>query len=493
MGGDSRRSTPISAIGIPTADRPDIIGTAIADALDHVGRRGSPVRTFVLDGSRSADHQQQTRHRVESKSGGRVAYVGPSQRAAGVARLARAGFSREMLESAVGRGSIGSQRNLLLLLGAGRGVLMTDDDVRWTTWRPPTYEPGLRLAGHSEPRAHRFFGTREEAVEGCDQQTADLDLLTLHEHLLGRAVGDLLDDQTDFSSACPHLLALLDDSRPLVVRVTMAGLAGDSGTYCPYLRLFADGEVRATLSRSQEAFDLALSSREIQRVASRTTVTHDPRCMAGCMAVDNTDLLPPFMWHGSNEDGLFGVMLAASDRSALFGHLACGVVHDSDRPSARDAGPILSATQTRLADLLLVIARRASQRAIPDIRTGLASLGRLCCEATDQPPGEFQGFARDVLLDARGRQLLRLSHIAEDQTYPPYWREAATRFRDECLDSMKDVSFFCPVEFKRANETTDGCLARVQSAIRRFGELLQTWPDLWDSARQIGTDGLLSS
>ena len=50
--------------------------------------------------------------------------------------------------------------------------------------------------------------------------------------------------------------------------------------------------------------------------------------MAACMGLLNDDATPPFPAISHNEDGVFGVLLAARDPSALFAHVPVGVFHD---------------------------------------------------------------------------------------------------------------------------------------------------------------------
>ena len=444
----------------------------------------------MLDGSTHVADQERNRDLVEA-IGPRAAYVGARQREAIVGRLAGGGVDPKLLQLALGGGTIGSQRNLLLILTAGRGVLMTDDDIRWAAWRPSAHRPGLALAGHTEAREHRFFASRDEAVADCGQESGNL--LALHEAVLGRPVRDLIDGDTDLSQACAHLLDALHSPPSPIVRVSMAGLAGDAGTYCPHLRLLAEGSLKAALAADEAAFTLALSSREIQRIARQTLVTHEPRCMAGCMALDNREVTPPFMWRGSNEDGVFGMMLGAVDRRALFAHLAHGVIHASTRPSVRDSGPIVSAAQTRLADLLPMIATRVAGSPAPDVPTGLASVARRCRELGCLRLEEFRDQARAWLLEARSRQLLRLAEIADDGSYPEYWRAAARHYRGACLASLQDPWFYCPVEFRQPGRPIGDCFEEARAFTRAFGELLDIWPALWARARQLGSDALLGA
>ena len=208
-----------------------------------------------------------------------------------------------------------------------------------------------------------FFQTREKAVASVESSPADL--LSEHEQLLGRQLSELLQDSarpSDLTNACPHVRTRLESRQPLPIKVTFSGIVGDGATYCPARILFRSDAARDRLWSSRRLFDTALASREVARIASVRIVTHDCHCMAACMGLLNDDATPPFPSMNHNEDGVFGVLLAACDPSALFAHVPLGVVHDSHRP-ARHAGPrALSAAQCRLSELLIALVFRLLSR-----------------------------------------------------------------------------------------------------------------------------------
>jgi len=454
-------------------------------------RHRDDIRFIVVDGSKSPTNQARTRDVVKQFRGKLAStYIGPVERRQVVTRIARAGAHSAALTTGLGTGMTGANRNLLLVLTAGHPLLMVDDDIQWTAWSLPSSSDRLAIVGHEDPRQWTFFQTRAEAISVTAEGAVDI--LTAHQSLLGRDTWSLMTDGPDLSDACSYVLGALAKSPAPKVCVTLVGVAGDSGIYCPYQVLFATGKTRDELRRTASTFRCAISSREVRRIAPRSVVTHEPLCTAGCIGLANTDLLPPFMPLGRNEDGVFGRMLAFTHPHALFGHVPWGIIHDSDRPSARPED-IPSAMQTRLADIVLEVVRLACAAPIPQSeRARLRHVGRVFMELAELSPAAFHDFIRHTMIQERARQLLQLeADLAKDDT-PEHWRAAAGKFREHFLARIGTPEFLCPIEFRHL-QSTDSALRATRVFFWEFGKVLSMWSYVWEYARSVGRGRLLES
>ena len=141
---------------------------------------------------------------------------------------------------------------------------MVDDDIVCRPWTDSSHERGLAVAGHRDPRVTRVFPCRQRALESVHWLAADL--LGAHMALLGKSLLTLVaaeEGGVDFSDACYEVMASAAERRHQWVLATFCGIAGDSGTYCPYLRLFSSGTMQNDMKGSQAVFELALQSREV--------------------------------------------------------------------------------------------------------------------------------------------------------------------------------------------------------------------------------------
>jgi hypothetical protein len=411
-----------------------------------------------------------------------VQYFGDRERQELISTIVGDAVDRQLADSFLSAGTVGANRNFGLLATAGTPVLMSDDDMVWKPWRFAHAGTDVVFAGHGDRRDCLFFESRAESLEGleCDPHA---DLLAIHESLLGRLGSSLVIGAPDFTETCAHLLYALDEQSDVRVRVSMTGVAGDSGVYCPYGLLFCEGPTRAELLRGSDVLFLALRSREVRRATLRPVVTHDPHCMCGCAGLANDELLPPFLPIGCNEDGVFGALLAFADHDALFGHVPWGIVHDSPRPSIR-AGGILSATRTRLSDLVIALIRHAS-RTIPAAppRCRLQRLAAVVAEMAQMRDGSFRELLVTLVLEGRRGQLIGLDKQANDSSCPDYWRAAIGSYRQALLDGLACPEFYCPIEFSSCGLQL-GCRS-TQTFLRGLGVFIAAWPDLWERAQGV--------
>jgi hypothetical protein len=477
---------PITTIAIVTADRPVAVRRCLDALVRQCDVHTHRPRFLVIDGSRTPEHQTATEavtSAVAPASGHAVAYVGTTQATHFLTRL----MPDAAVASSLMPGSIGSSRNLLLLLTAGEHILTVDDDVICDTWALRGDADSVSLMGHQQERLHtHFWPDRASAFEAIDRMP--IDVLTVHGALLGHSLPTLIATSpraVDLAQGCGHLRSALAEGRPLVVKVTLTGLAGDAGTYCPYRLLFSGGPLRARLWADSEAFTTALRSRDVTRIAPTRIVTHDSSCMATCMGLANSAPVPPFMPVGRNEDGVFGAMLSACDPSVAFGHVPFGIIHDSDRTSERTGTAMLSATESRVSELILSLVTRTS---LPEASTTPAAAMRRTGQAISAL-GEMDGralmdLATTVTREIREREFAHAMRAAEDARCPDYWRRELREYRRVFLESSTTPAFFLPIEFHGLGSVEAGYRA-LGGFFRDLGRLVDSWPDMWQRARVL--------
>ena len=479
--------TPVPAlttIGIITADRPAAVRRCLDALVRQCDVHDHRPRFLIIDGSRTPEHQTATEAitcSIAASSGHAMAYIGAAQATQFLARL----LPDAAATSSLMPGSVGSSRNLLLLLTAGEHILTVDDDVICDTWAMRGAADSVLLMGHQQERLDtHFWPDRASVLEAIER--VPVDALTAHGALLGHSLPALIATSprvVDLAQGCGHLRSALAEGRPLVVRVTLTGLAGDAGTYCPYRLLFSGGPLRARLWSDPEVFTTALTSRDVSRIAPARIVTHDSSCMATCMGLANSALVPPFMPVGRNEDGVFGAMLSACDRSVVFGHVPFGIIHDSDRSSWRTGTRMLSATESRLAELILSLVLPTS---FPEASTTPAGAIRRTGQAMmvlgEMDSGALKDLVTAVTREVREREFNRAMQTADDPACPDYWRTGLQEYRRAFLESSTKPGFFLPIEFHEHESVEEGFRA-IGGFFRDFGRLADSWPDLWQRAR----------
>lgn len=468
----------ITTVGIVTADRPQKLRRLLSSLGQHLSRNGRRPSVLVVDGSRDPANQR-----------GVQVIVDDTSRKFGLSctRVDRSGLKRFCealgIEAADGAmnalvpSTAGASRNALTLLTAGESVLSLDDDVLLTPWTHESRLPGVHVAGHIDLREWRFFDDRRQALESA--QPVHLDFLSAHEALLDRPLGRVATTAgCDWTDACGHVLVNLVAGREPRVRVTFAGVAGDSGLHSPLRLLFATGPVAASMAADPDSYRRALHTREVHRIARRDLITHDHLCMAYCMGIANRALLPPFCPVGRNEDGVFGALLSIHDPLAMFAHLSVGVLHDSERPALYDDAARALAFRTRVADLLIALTHNLASSVFAESPASrMRRVGGLLRDIGEANPRICEELVLEVLVAARARELLVLEErIATATEWPDEWRRDAGQYRTELLSACRDPSFFEPIELR------DEGPRLMQPFLRAFGSLVERWPDIWEAA-----------
>jgi hypothetical protein len=497
-GATSTSTVSITTLGVVTADRPQLLRRCLRSFVNHCEQFGHSPRFLIIDGSSQAKNRvlnQEIAREVERYSGWVVTYIGAVEAAALHASMAKSGIDQSVLEFGLTPGATGAGRNLLLLLTAGENVLFVDDDIVCNLVRLPGSEDALSVGGHEDLRSWLFGKTRSEVLAQTIPATCDL--LASHSALLGKDLVSLLSAyQVDpnLDQACRHLVSSFEQQTTASVRATFSGIAGDSGIYCPYRLLFHSGSVRKALLSDETVFATAVASREVCRIAKRTLVTHEPFCMAYCMGLANQTVSGAFLPVGRNSDGIFGALLGLCDPQAAFGHLAHGVIHDSARPPAYPP-EMISASQTRIADLVLSLLRRTPGCNFPSTTAmRLQKISSFLAELGTIDSGQFRTVVTDSVLDSRCRELSAQAAMAmsSNADYPLYWFDTLEAYRDTFIENVKRPEMVLPVDICSDRELEKGFVA-TQIFCTRFGEFIKAWPALWEHARMSDLTSMTAS
>ena len=485
---DRRRddNIPITTVGVTTADRPEPLRRCLQSLTGQLRGRSHEVRVIVVDASASAANESLNRSIVKSiaaSSRCEIAFIGTPERRALRASL-RSVCSGDLVDFAITPGASGN-RNVAILLSSGENLLLVDDDVVCELWKARSFRKSIDVCGHVERRDLAFFKTRAGTRRGMVHTTASL--LDAHRILLGRSLESLGSSKTirvDTARACRFLVEGITGERRVIVRTTFSGLTGDAGASNPERLLFGKGKWKDLLQSSREVYDTAFKYREVRRVADRFLVTHDFACMGFCMGLANTAMVPPFLPTGRNEDGLFGLTLSAVDRHAVVGHIPYAVLHDSTRPARYGKYAFVSASQTRVADLMIHLVnawKRSTRAAAPERR-----LARLASWLADLGELDENAFARvivETVFNARQRDLTTIAAALHPGSgYPDHWQRDLKRYRDTLVINLRRPEFFVPVELTARRSVTVG-VRRTRHFVRMSSELLQAWPALWAEAR----------
>jgi len=482
----------ISTVAIMTAGRPHRLKRCLASLLSNLGDTPR-VSVLVIDSSVASDvvsMNQGVISELIDRFGRHIEYLGPTQCEQLCQLLVASGTSQTLVHYAMGvtqRGlSLGGAKNVMSLATAGERVLVLDDDVVCTLWRPQASEAHrLRLCGHNDPRSYRFFASRSEAVPSESISAADL--LDAHERVVGRSLTELVEDagSCDITSACHHLLsASAEGNMRTRVRISMSGIAGDALEPAHRL-LLTDGAWKAEFESSREAFEIAMTCNETRRIAAVDSLVHDAACELVASAIDNADTTPPFLPVGRDSGRLFGALLRMCDPQAVFAHVPLGVALDPEVASHSSAASASAGAQVLASDVVLeVLSRSAIPTWESDACNRMQWIGRHVSALGQLSRRDFDEVIKSLVVERRARELLKVESIQDaGPAYPSYWTAALMRYRAATIEALAEPAYYCPADISAPSDSTSQ--SEWQSALADFGDLLRAWPEMWGAAARL--------
>ncbi|HVK17090.1 MAG TPA: hypothetical protein VM533_09075 [Fimbriiglobus sp.] len=490
---------PVTVIGIPTRDRPDMLARSAADLARSARDAYRSVELVVADGSARPESRAANRRVLEELRDtfpGEVRYIGATERERYVVELIRAGADPDAARFALlpdeSLFAAGANRNLLALHAAGRVLLQMDDDGFSRTAAVPDARTGLAFTSHPDPTEFWFL----PGVPTDGELGAPADVAGIHEALLGRGLADSLAavpaGSVDLDGAdAPFFLRLRAAGGR--VRVTTAGVAGDSGMGTAAYYLMLRGASRDRLHSSEDVYRAAVSGGPVVRAVTRPTVTAGSVCMAGNLGLDLRSPLPPFPPVLRNEDGVFGAIVQTCCPSAFMGHLPAAVWHLSPGPRTNSPGLLDRWTDGIRSEHLLIALVRACAPAAPstDERRNLRILGEGLAGLSSLPAGEFRAMIRATAWDLMAGMAGQLTGLLEEYGEEPMWwandvKRLTTRLRDQATVEHYGV----PTDL-RSGANPDEALDRFRGLVGRYGHLLTHWHDLAETAADLRFQGVV--
>ncbi|MCK6547308.1 SDR family NAD(P)-dependent oxidoreductase, partial [Myxococcota bacterium] len=503
-----REGATIRAVGLVTADRIGAAERALTSYAENLRRHGRDAELRVYDDSPDPDVRAgyvDMLRRLGAKLGATISYAGRDDKERFARRLSEeAGVSPAIVDSALVRPpslgyGCGANRNAMLLDGAGEAIFSIDDDTICRVARPPEPAEGLAIRGGLDPSSHWFFEDHEAALRAATFE--DVDLLALHEALLGRSGAELLAEATQVHTGAGHTDAEVEArarAGDAHVALTVTGTLGDCGWAVPFGRwtgplgyLVLDDASHARLVASEASYVRACSSRQLLRVVDRPTIADDANPISTFIGLDARSLLPPFLPVFRGADMILGAMIREVLPAGLVGHVPGALVHAPIEPRRFWPGEVVrNATGWDSTQLAIDALRAWRAPATRDPAARVEALGVHLAELGKLPLAEFVAF---VAGESR-RESLRFAerlraHLARHSDAPVYWRRDLSRFV-ELLETSLDVpERWVPLDVRVKVGSSERALQTVQLVIARLGALLRAWPALFEAARTLRARG----
>ncbi len=490
---EQANSVRITTIGFPTCDRVEALQRGMTSYIENSQHFGRTNDFVVVDDSTSAETRDAYRHMLrtlKSRYSVNIAYAGLEEKQAFAKKLIEVGnvpadavYFACMGDKQYGITTVGANRNALLLHTVGDVIFSADDDTLCQIAAAPNAKEGLALSSGEKLSEVWFFPDRESALQSV--HFLEQDIIALHEQWLGQDLRSCIapyggNDEVSFTQAEPGMLRRLAMQKSRVV-LTSNGTIGDCSWDNPHYHLFQRDNTFKRLTRSEQEYRSARTSREVAQVATQISITErtDPM-FAMCIGLDNRELLPPFTPIGRAEEVAFGAILSKCFDAIYAVHLPWVLVHAPPEVRAFSALSIFGVGFNSWIPSTLNLfdpgfARTPSER-LYKLGQYLEELGRL--QQTD-----FEEFVHLRVWSSMSSLISRLEEQLQNSEEPPpaFWQQDV-----RALIALLRQNALKPVD---QLYTLNGGREQIQGLLVRFGQVLEWWPSTVEAARRLRMEG----
>lgn len=489
----------ISAIGIPTRNRPGVLKRTLEAYACRERTFGRTTRIVVIDDSSTENFRKEVRDiaiAVQRQIGNELLYIGPQERNALAAALARnlgipkatADFGIGLKESVV---SMGSARNALFLAHVGQMFISSDDDVGVDVVPSPPESRGLALTtSKGNDYELELFRDRAEMLSRVEFQS--FDLTSAHERLLGRRLADLVAME---SAAVWNLKGLNAKRHPRFrpesqVLFTAPGIVGDIACDYPLIYFLLPNKFRKEWHESEADYRMAMANRQVLRRPRSNAIVDEAHCMSTQIGIDNREHLPPFPPVYRAEDTAFGEIINACVPNSCVGFLSCCVSHlpPDERTIPRDFAKRLG--NPGVNELLaLLVSAKTSECSFESTPDRIISLGNYLMQVGKLPIAEFVEYLRELRCVSAGTMVASFeAQLRQQQEQCSYLvgdiKEAIANLKGLLVKRWVSPHDYLGPE----NEGP----SKVQQYVAHYAALLRVWPCILDWVRKQAPVELLA-
>jgi hypothetical protein len=492
-------TTAITSIGIPTRDRTETLERAIQSHIENAKRYERRLAFTVLDSSTSEASRIRTREMLGTLCGmdgfecgyaGRAEVVNFARELAGVTDVAPSLINFALLGDAACPVSTGASRNALLLGSVGETCLQFDDDIFCRTVSVPDRKPGLALVSDEDPTQFWFFPDKETAL--ASMNIVEEDIVATHESLLGNHLAHCVASDR----ACLDLdrFEARHDYLPRSgrgrVRISCAGVAGDSGIASTGYLFMAPSSRQRLLSEAE--YHAAVTSRQVLRGADEATLSVGANFMSGNLGLDNRGLLPPFLPVQRGSDAVFSLVLRTCFPHALVCFLPVALLHDPPEHRTQRLEDLWVELRTLTFPSVVLQLTRSFTGDLRNVEEeeGMRRLGRHLVDLGSMPLADFEECLRMQVWKASGLPLCHIERsIQTADGTPAFMKQHQRKYLEVVRESIAHSDYIVPRDLAERHGQ-DRARQFSQQLVRRYGELLEAWPELVKGAKVLRARGV---
>lgn len=486
---------PVSAICIPTKNRPEELQAAVESYAKSCREYSKKVEFFIADQSedrRVQDENIAVLTKLKKEYGIAIEYAGIAEMTQMASDLAKhSALSEDTIRFALTNVdeypvAVGASRNALTLATVGELVLQSDDDVVCQVLKQKSGTQKIELTSAFSPISMSFLSSAETAT--LAERFTQEDLISQHERLLGKSIADCAEPETDF------VLNRLAEKfffrpGPRCVWATTPGSAGESAIGNAFWFLFFEGAERESLIQTEEHYRYAMENQMVLRWVENNTISSGRHCCSMNLGLDNRKPLPPFLPVQTNEDAVFGALISLCT-SGYFGFLSDMVLHLRPSRNHTKADLLKYASSASAGRIVLsLIHGRANDNSHGGRQTTISEIAEYLTDLGSMPRADFEQVLRSTMMENLSQLISDASNrLKRHNKKPAFWASDL----ESCVQSMQEAMGSERVTVAQdLGRHFDEAQARerMHNIVRRYGNMLSIWTHLRTAATELKSSG----
>lgn len=492
----------VTSLCIPTCRRPLCLSRCVRSFLRCLREHGRDDATItIVDDSNDPKFETQNREAISSLDGSEVnsiRFYGYSERMKFLRSLLCTGVAPEdVLKFSISPDqnltTVGSARNMLMLLTSGEYSLQTDDDTSCAYAHKESTNSTVIVSSAGDPCDTYFYSDRQSNLNEhpLDQ---NVDPFGVHEAVLGRSIPEILCEMRSivWDKVNPHLFAM-DKSMHFRANITSTGTSGDSGMGSSFgVLVLSSPNTLQRIYSDHRIFDFARHSKEVMRMVPELTLSVRSGFQSMSFGLNTTELLPPFFPVGRNQDGAFAALYSLADESSLIAHLPYAISHEPDlRRSYQEQGSCVK-NGMLLSEILILCLQSLCRIRGASTNENLRCMGEQLAALGSISPAAFRSYLKNLYVKSCLDMISRLeTGLSEMCLESRDWIDTIGGVIRRVRSSIGAEESIVPLDLAGAMGN-DSAQEMVQKYFVLYGRLIRHWEDILSGAKAARDRYMLS-
>lgn len=389
--------------------------------------------------------------------------------------------------------SIGSNQNTLLLGSAGQYLYSSDDDIEYRFYKTPDTSTDISFLDNYIYQSNFFPDMNNLSFDA--EEVNNYSLIKIFNEFSGVNRKESFDFKNYYNSSknCFEKIsaktAFFLEKNTVKLKCISAGYYGARWYKNPYLPLFHQGTERDIIFQNFRDYAKIKNNGLNYSAADHYVFNNGDFLMGATYFLDNIEISPPEFPFGRRNDTIFGLLLNRCLGPVFTLHLPIALFHNpkqkkpftvsSFKNVAVDTGIYLT---NILQNLTMSFTNSCAEDKLAITGTRLEETGKLSIN-------DFKEYLKLNQIEYITTIMAHIDSLAEYyDNEPPWWAEDMDQYYNLLKKEVAGKDTEIPEELRHIMDKKEA-LKLFQSNILRYGELLQLWPEIWETSRKLNQEG----